>query len=145
MKINAYYAAFIPDNGKVSVIFPDVPGCTTWGENMEHAFAMAMDALEGHLGALADDDDPIPEPSSRAMALTKLHAMVAGFGMGALPDDTLLQMVPIREVEEKPARVNVSFSQSTLAMIDRKAQAAGMTRSGFLSAAATAFENQQRG
>ena len=59
--MNAYYAVFMPEqDGKVSVWFPDVPGCETWGDDMEHAFAMAMEALESHLAAIAEDGDPIP-------------------------------------------------------------------------------------
>jgi len=61
MEACAYYAGFIPgENGKVSVIFPDVPGCATWGENMEHAFAMAVDALAGHLECMAETGKPSP-------------------------------------------------------------------------------------
>jgi predicted RNase H-like HicB family nuclease len=58
-----YYAGFVPYDGKVLVIFPDVPGCATYGENPEHAFAMAVGALAGHLEAMADDGDEIPTPS----------------------------------------------------------------------------------
>jgi hypothetical protein len=52
---------------------------------------------------------------------------------------------PVPNVQEKPTRVNVSFRRSTLLMIDRKAEAAGMTRSGFLSRAADSFQMERRG
>jgi hypothetical protein len=54
------------------------------------------------------------------------------------PDGTILQLVPVPDVREKPMRLNVSLRKSTLGMIDRKAKLAGMTRSGFLSKAAEA-------
>jgi len=51
----------------------------------------------------------------------------------------------VPDVQEKPARVNVSFRKATLSMIDRKAAAAVMTRSGFLSRAARSFQVEQHG
>ena len=57
-----------------------------------------------------------------------------------MPEGLALQLVPVPDVQEPPARVNVSFRKSTLLLIDRKAEAAGMTRSGFLARAADAYE-----
>jgi predicted RNase H-like HicB family nuclease len=145
MNMRAYYAVFVPEiGGKVSVWFPDVPGCQTWGENMEHAFTQAIDALESHLEALIDDGDPIPAPShyEEAQAMARRDFEKEG---EAMPEGTALQLVPVADVQEKPARVNVSFRKSTLIMIDRKAEIAGMTRSGFLSRAAEAFRVEQPG
>jgi len=140
MNIRAYYAVFVPeDGGKVSVWFPDVPGCATWGDNMEHAFAMGMEALESHLEALADDDDPIPMPSRYETVWAMVCRDFEKEGE-TMPQGTVLQLVPVPDVQEKPTRVNVSLRKSTLAMIDRKAEAAGMTRSGFLSRAAESFQ-----
>jgi len=56
----------------------------------------------------------------------------------------LLQLVPVPDVQEKPSRVNVSFRKSTLAMIDRKAAATGMTRAGFLAKAAESFQVERQ-
>ena len=140
MHIRAYYAVFVPeDDGRAAVWFPDIPGCATWGENMEHAFVMALDALEGHLQAMADDGDPIPEPSTRAEAMEAVRHDFETEGE-TMPEGLIFQLVPVPDMDEKPARVNVSFRKSTLAMIDKKAESAGMTRSGFLSRAAEAFE-----
>ncbi|MCL2791289.1 MAG: type II toxin-antitoxin system HicB family antitoxin [Desulfobulbus sp.] len=132
----AYYAVFIPDEGKVSVLFPDVPGCVTWGENTEHAFAMAIEALEGHLEALADDGDPLPEPSGRAEVWVKFEADCASMSE-PVPDGSFLQMVPAPDLDASSVRINVSFKRYLLDRIDRKATAAGMTRSGFLAAASS--------
>ncbi len=135
-----YYAAIIPDEGKFSVLFPDIPGCVTWGETLEEAFEYAIDALAGHLEAMADDGDPIPAPSDYAEALRKSIADVESFG-DSWPPDALIQMVPAPELDVSPKRISVSFKRYTLEMIDRKAEAAGMTRSGFLAAAAAAYTN----
>lgn len=142
--METYYAGFVPYDGKVSVIFPDVPGCATWGETMEHAFAMAVDALAGHLEALADDNDPIPHPSTYEAAWDLLRSEYASLDLGPLPEGTVIHPIPAPELDMRTKQVSVSFSQYKLEMIDRKAKAAGMTRSGFLAAAASVYEEQQR-
>jgi predicted RNase H-like HicB family nuclease len=143
MEMRLYYAVFVPEEeGKVSVWFPDVPGCVTWGESMESAFAQAMDALEGHLEALSDDGDPVPVPSSYAAVWDMVRRDFEKEGE-AVPASAALQLVPAPDVQEKLARVNVSLRKSTLDMIDKKAERAGMTRSGFLSKAAEAYQVQE--
>ena len=141
MEACSYYAGFIPgESGKVSVIFPDVPGCATWGKNMEHAFTMAIDALAGHLEAMADDGDVIPVPSGYDGAWAALRKEVAGYGLGPLPDGTMVHPVPAPALDMRTKQVAVSFKKYALDMIDRKAEAVGMTRSGFLHKAAEAFQ-----
>lgn len=58
----------------------------------------------------------------------------------SMPVGAILQLVPALDVREKPMRINVSLRKSTLGMIDRKAELTGMTRSGFLSKAAEAYQ-----
>jgi predicted RNase H-like HicB family nuclease len=136
--VNHYYAAIIPDEKQYAVFFPDVPGCLTCGNTLDEAFGYAIEALAGHLEALVDDGDPVPAPSEYAEALRKAIADVESFG-DTWPEGAILQMVPAPELDVSPKRVSVSFKRYTLEMIDRKAEAAGMTRSGFLAAAANAF------
>ena len=86
-----YYAGFIPgEDGQVGVIFPDVPGCVTCGDDMEHAQAMAVEALSGHLGCMARDKDVIPPPSSYEDAKTALYEIHESFDLGPLPEGTRL-------------------------------------------------------
>ena len=142
--MQVYYAGFIPTNGVYAVLFPDIPGCNTEGDTLEGAFAMSIEAVSGHLVAMADDGDNIPLPSSKEDALEKLRRQFAGLGFGELPKGTELHPVPSPNLNSQIKKIAVSFSQYKLDMIDRKAKAAGMTRSAFLSAAASAFEAQQR-
>ena len=134
-----YYAGFVPFDGSISVIFPDVPGCCTWGTDIEHAFAMANEALAGHLEALANDNDEIPTPSNYDEAWNKLQKIFAEMEVGPLPKETKLHPVSVPDLDMRTRQVAVSFRQYMLDMIDRKAKAAGMTRSGFLAAAAQAY------
>lgn len=66
----AYPAIFTPeDNGGFSVIFPDLEGCFTCGDDLQDALEMAQDALALVLYGYETDNKAIPEPSSRS-ALT---------------------------------------------------------------------------
>jgi len=135
-----YHAGFIPTDGVYAVLFPDLPGCNTEGGTLEGAFAMAIQAVSDHVVAMADDGDAIPAPSPKEQALEKLREQYAGLGFGELPQGTELHPVPSPNLDTQIKKIAVSFSQYRLDMIDRKAKAAGMTRSGFLAAAASAFE-----
>lgn len=137
--MKAYYAAFIPDEGKFSVLFPDLPGCQTWGNTLEESFGHSVEALAGHLEAMAADGDVIPEPSLRDKAWEELQSYCAELEI-ELPEGTVFQLVPAPELDLSPIRISVSFKRYTLEMIDRKAEASGMTRSGFLAAAAAACD-----
>ena len=140
-----YYAGFIPTGGEYAVLFPNLPGCNTQGGTLEGAFAMAIEAVHGHIVAMADDGDAIPVPSSREEALVKLREQYAGLDLGELPEGTELHPVPSPNLDMRTRQVAVSFSKYKLDMIDRKARQAGMTRSGFLAAAASAFEAHHQG
>lgn len=138
-----YYAGFIPTDGVYAVLFPDLPGCNTEGASLEGAFAMAIEAVSGHVVAMADDGDEIPAPSSKAEALERLREQYSGLGLGELPEGTELHPVPSPNLDMHTKQVAVSFSKYKLDMIDRKAKAAGMTRSGFLAAAASEYASRQ--
>lgn len=49
--------------GKYGVSFPDLPGCVSMGNNLQHAHEMAKEALGLHLWGMERDGDNIPEPS----------------------------------------------------------------------------------
>lgn len=51
------------DDGKYSVVFRDLEGCYTCGDNIEHAIEMAEDVLALVLYGYEVDGREIPEPS----------------------------------------------------------------------------------
>ena len=60
-----YIALIHKDAGSdYGVSFPDLPGCVAAGVDLDDARAMAEEALALHLGGMAADEEPIPEPSS---------------------------------------------------------------------------------
>ncbi|WP_427026584.1 type II toxin-antitoxin system HicB family antitoxin (plasmid) [Aureimonas ureilytica] len=122
----SYIALIHKDAGSdYGVSFPDLPGCVTAGTDLDDARAMAAEALALHLSGLAEDGEAIPEPSSleTVMADPENRDGVA-----------ILVQAPARA--RKVVRVNVTFPEDELAAIDAKAEAFGMTRSGFLARAA---------
>lgn len=145
MTSTIFYAGFIPVNGTYAVIFPDFKGCNSQGDTLEDAFTMAIEALSGHMIAMADDGDVMPNATPKEDILQKLKEQYAELDLGELPPNTVLYPVPAPLLDMRTKQVAVSFSKYKLDMIDRKAQVVGMTRSGFLAAAASAFEVQKQG
>lgn len=140
--VSVYYAGFIPCDGVYAVLFPDIQGCNSQGDTLVDAFSMAADALAGHLSALVNDADDIPVPSTRENALKALKEQYAALDLGPLPEGTMLHPVPTPNLDMRTKQVSVSLRKYSLDMIDRKAREVGMTRSGFLVVAASAFESR---
>ena len=60
-----YPAVFTYEKGyEIAVTFPDLPGCATSGETEQEAFAMAKEALGGHIWCMEQDGDEIPKATS---------------------------------------------------------------------------------
>jgi antitoxin HicB len=47
--------------GTYTAIVPALPGCITWGENIEHAMEMAKEAIIGYIGVLQEEGEPVPD------------------------------------------------------------------------------------
>lgn len=64
--MNYIYPAvfYSEDNGQFSVIFPDLNGLATYGDNLTDAFAMAQEACGQYLFTSLRDGDPLPEASN---------------------------------------------------------------------------------
>ncbi len=43
----------------------DLPGCVATGPDSEAVLRAIREAIEMHLGGIADDDEPIPEPKAK--------------------------------------------------------------------------------
>jgi len=64
MADNYIYPAILNyEEGGITVEFPDLPGCITFGETEEEALKNAKEALEGFLYFMEEDNDIIPNPS----------------------------------------------------------------------------------
>ena len=59
---HAYNILLQPEpEGGSTVTCPSLPGLVTYGETLEEARAMAVEAVEAYLESLQMDDEPIPE------------------------------------------------------------------------------------
>jgi len=55
---------------------PDLPGCIAAGDTKDETVALMREAIELHLAGMAEDGDPIPEPSGPGVYVEE-HALVA--------------------------------------------------------------------
>lgn len=63
MKKITYLAVCEPDgNNGFGVYFPDLPGCVTYGSDIDDARKNAKEALELHIYGMQEDGECIPEP-----------------------------------------------------------------------------------
>jgi antitoxin HicB len=51
-------------NGQYTVIVPALPGCVTYGENVDHAIEMAKEAIEIYIEELQARGEDIPDDSN---------------------------------------------------------------------------------
>jgi antitoxin HicB len=49
--------------GTYTVTVPALPGCITYGENIDHAISMAKEAIELYIEHLQAKGDPVPDDS----------------------------------------------------------------------------------
>jgi predicted RNase H-like HicB family nuclease len=111
-------------NSDYGVSFPDFPGAVTAARTIEEAVEMAAEALALHVEGMLAEGETIPAPS--------------GFDkVGAEPEygDGLPVLVPLR-TDALAMRVNVTLPAGVLRRIDEHVEEQGLTRSGFLAAAA---------
>jgi predicted RNase H-like HicB family nuclease/uncharacterized protein (DUF1778 family) len=121
-----YIAPIHKDPGSdYCVSFPDLPGCVTAGVDLDDARGMAEEALALHLAGMAEDEEPIPEPSS-------LEAVMAD----RENRDAVAILVKAPPAAAKAVRVNMTLPEDELESIDKFAAEQGYTRSGFLLHAA---------
>jgi predicted RNase H-like HicB family nuclease len=109
--------------------FPDLAGCTAAGVDHADLLSKARDALRAQLTRMAEADQDWPEP-------TDVEKVAIPPGGGAAS----VILVDV-QIEDSPVRVNISIGERLLRRIDEAAERRGMTRSGFIAAAARAALN----
>jgi predicted RNase H-like HicB family nuclease len=132
--MKSYIAILVPeDEGGYSVLFPDVPGCVTQGEDMAEAQEMAAEAVSLWMEVAAEEGLalPIARPLE-AIKADKAWAKANGVDWR----DTTAVLVAVHPVLGKPKNVNVSLDSNKLREIDAYAERRGMTRSAVLEAGA---------
>ena len=145
MKISTnkfYIAGIVPESaeegGGYSVYFPDMPNVAAGGETVEEAIRNAASGLYLALRGLAEQNAPIPEPSSLQAVRAAVLSERDGDGLPC-PEDTVYQYIPAPGLDMVPVRLNVSLPKSIVEEIDEVTERMAMTRSGFITVAARAY------
>lgn len=118
------------ENGTYGASFPDFPGATTVAGDLDTLYRKAADMLVFHVTGMAEDGEDILSP--RALHELRDDPIFREDSEGAL-----IGIVRV-DLPGKAMRVNISVEESLLKRIDRAAEAAGVSRSGYLALAAKA-------
>ena len=127
MAKRTYAAMFEPaESGGYGISFPDLPGCVSFGEDLDDCMRMAHEALTLHLEGMAEDGDAFPDA-------TPLRDLVADMNN---PPGHVWASIEV-EAPDAADRVNVYLPRNLLERVDRYvAEHAPMNRSTFFSDAA---------
>ena len=92
-----YPAVFEPEEqGAYSILFPDIPGCYTCGNNLYDGLEMAADALALMLTHLEDENRCIPAPAK----INDIHLDLGAFATYISCDTTkyrrLINNLPVK-------------------------------------------------
>ena len=72
MNVVTYTIVLDPDieDGGYTVTVPFLPGCVTQGETLEQCIELAREAIAGHIAALQETGQPVPEEIVRPQVIT---------------------------------------------------------------------------
>ena len=59
-----YVAVYEPTPTGWSAYVPDLPGCVAAGGSREETEHLMREAINLHIGALREDNEPVPEPGT---------------------------------------------------------------------------------
>jgi predicted RNase H-like HicB family nuclease len=123
------------DGTPIGVVFPDLPGCVSQGDTLQHAAEMALESLALHIGQMIEDGETVPEPSAPTTVPDWID-----------PNETAIVaslLVPV-EVPGRSVRVNITMDEALLQRADLAASRHGLTRSGLLAEATRAWLRDAR-
>lgn len=143
--MNCYYAQFLPEsNNIITVSFPDLPGCVTFGNGVEDALKQAMDALAGYLEVELDGGEPLPDPSSLEEAREKCASQDKRLGL-ATSREVFYQMVCVEPRIAAPESITIWIQRGLFGKIKALAKEKGVSISQLLSDAAREYVKRERG
>ncbi len=128
-----YYLAFMPCKEGVYAIFsPDFREITSQGETLAECMAMGEDALAIVAEEYAAQRREMPEPCALDEARRRMEAFFKEMDITPA-GEVIYQLVGAPDADMTPVKISATFTRHALDVIDRKAKARGMTRSGFLA------------
>lgn len=103
-----YYPAIIERGSSgFGVFFPDLPGCTSFGETVQVAARNAEEALQSHIELSAEHGDTVPVPSD-----------LDAIQVDADIEEVARALVRV-EMPGRAVRVNITLPEDLLAAVDR--------------------------
>jgi predicted RNase H-like HicB family nuclease len=124
-----YIALFEYDeNDGYGVIFPDLPGLASAGDDYDDAYRMAHEGLAFHIEGLREEGYPIPGPRT----LEQIKSEWEDWAEWEKNYKFLVVPIAVLPASERSVRVNVMLPEGTLRLID----AVSKNRSAFLASAA---------
>jgi len=128
-KMKKYIALFeYNEKGGYGIIFPDLPGLTTIGDDYDDAYRIAHESLAFHLEGMKEDGIQIPEPRT----LEQIKVEWENWNKWEKNFNFLVVPIAVLPASEKSVRINVMLPEGTLRRID----AVSKNRSAFLANAA---------
>jgi len=122
-------------DGAWGAVFPDLPGCTTMGDDLDDLFVAGIEALRLWAEDALEAGETVPPPRGHAALLEDPAVRAALEAAG--PAGRLIE-VPMLVDRGRNVRANLSLDSDLLAAIDEAAKRRGQTRSSFLAQAARA-------
>lgn len=116
------------EKGSFGASFPDFPGATTVAGDPDTLFRKAAEMLAFHVVGMVEHGDDMP-------AVRSLGELRRNPAFREDSDGAVVCLLEI-DLPGKAVRVNISVEENLLRRIDRAAEAAGESRSGFLAQAA---------
>ena len=134
MRKVTYLAVFEPSGTGYGVYFPDLPGCTSYGDTFEAAQKEAADALGLHIYGLEKDGDEIPTPSSNPIIDEETAAGYLVSPISVFPD------LVKNEIDNRRVKTNCTIP----AWLKELAEQSGINYSQLLECALLDYLGQQR-
>ena len=104
-----YPAIFTPEeNGKFSILFPDIDGCYTCGDDLADGIEMAEDALALMLTHLEDEKREIPPPSAINSLIVENDAFVTYISCDTTIYRRLMNNTAVKKTLSIPSWLNDS-------------------------------------
>ncbi len=128
-----YYLAFVPcHEGGYAIFSPDFREITSQGEDLAECMFMGEDALCIMAEEYAKQRRPMPKPCGLDEARSRMTAYFKEMDIEPA-GEVLYQLVGAPDTDTTPVKISATFTRFALDVIDRKAKARGITRSGFLA------------
>lgn len=125
-------------DGGYTAYLPDFPAVQAWAKTVPEILDKADDLLLATIRSLVERGQSVPPPADLTAVKEKLAAIRAEQQRG-MGEEIICQHIAAPEQSMMAVRLTISLPKGTLAEIDRAAKLAGMTRSGYIAAAALAY------